>query len=315
MTNSTSAPPLHVHNLESLCVELVSGRSVPIDDEGNSFELPSPETRLVFDWYRKNTQKWAKNVAKADLETLADQLEKTPPELPSIAVATEDQNRPYIHLKSVLVHRFAGIHWYGSPEQAPENFEFEIEKPLTLIEGMNGAGKTSLLSAICWCLTGHVYRAQRPPETIEGAVPLSRIHEETNGTEDTHFYDMSAITPLPSNSVLESLDAGVPVPIDSWVELTFVDDAGNEVGKIRRSVGRSPHGKIQITEPDFSILGLDPIARDVGTKMPGLIPYIQLGTVSCNRVKPENRKIWFIALQEFTGMDLRNRLQRILNSK
>ena len=145
---------------------------------------------------------------------------------------------------------------------------------------MNGAGKTSLLSAICWCLTGHVYRAQRPPETIEGAVPLSRIHEETNGTEDTHFYDMSAITPLPSNSVLESLDAGVPVPIDSWVELTFVDDAGNEVGKIRRSVGRSPHGKIQITEPDFSILGLDPIARDVGTKMPGLIPYIQLGTVS-----------------------------------
>ena len=64
------------------------------------------------------------------------------------------------------------------------------------------------------------------------------------------------------------------MPLDTWVELQFVDDDGNDVGRIRRSVKRSPHGKIVVDEPDFSALNLDPVAREVGTKMPGLIPYI-----------------------------------------
>ncbi len=279
MSESTKATPLILHTLETLCDELVSGRAVLLDDEGNEFRLTSPEARSIFDWYRSNPNKWAGNVLKQDVEALADQLEKTPPELPESINTDQSRQRPIIHLKSVRAHRFAGIHRYGKPEQPPDDFEFEFEKPLTLIEGMNGAGKTSLLSAISWCLTGHVYRSQRRPEPVDESVKLEIVGESDTGSSNVVTYDMSAITPIPSAETLASL-GGETLPLDTWVEVSFTDDEGKEVGTVKRSVKRSSRGKIQVDEPDFSSLGLDPLSREIGTKMPGLIPYIQLGTAS-----------------------------------
>jgi len=104
-----------------------------------------------------------------------------------------------------------------------------------------------------------------------------QVHEDTesNGGESSS-YNVTAITPMPSAEILKSLDNN-PVTLDTWVELSFVDESGNEVGTIRRSVERSPRGKIKVSEPHFSVLGLDPVAREVGTRMPGLIPYVQVG--------------------------------------
>ncbi len=279
MSDSVGPMPLHVHTLDTLCNELVSGRAVLIDDDGEEFRFSSTGTRSLFDWYRRNRDKWAKNVMKADVETLANQLSKAPPEMPTVAIATDEQERRVLHLKSMRAHRFAGIHRYGSLEQPPDVFEFEFGKPLTLIEGMNGAGKTSLLSAIVWCLTGHIYRSQRPPEPVKETVRVD-VAEESESTDDhVTATDMTAITPLPSSTVLAAL-RGAAVPLDTWVELVFVDDAGNEVGPIKRSVERSPRGKLKVVDPDLSPLSLTPVALDVGTRMPGLIPYIQLGEPS-----------------------------------
>ncbi len=279
MSPSDKPTPLYLHTLDSLCNELVSGRALLLDDESNEFRLSSAETRSIFDWYRRNQGKWAGRVLKGDVEALADQLDKEPPELPPVGKRSENQQQRIVHLHSVRAHRFAGIHWYGSPEKPPDDFYFEFDKPLTLIEGMNGSGKTSLLSAITWCLTGHVYRSQRLPETTDQSVSVEIVEEAGNGSNDEPTHDMTAITPMPSAEILRSLGDG-PLPLDTWVELTFVDEAGNETGKIRRSVQRSPRGKIVVTEPDFSTLGLDAISREVGTKMPGLIPYIQIGITS-----------------------------------
>jgi len=279
VTNPDQRTPLYIHTLETLCDELVSGRAVLLDDEGNVFRLTSPETRSIFDWYRRNVNKWAKRVPKEDVEALADQLDIAPPELPVVASAEESGKQHRVHLKSMRAHRFAGIHWYGTPEQPPNDFDFEFQKPLTLIEGMNGSGKTSLLSCITWCLTGHVYRSQRPPETVDQSVLVEIVEEMEANPDDKTSYDMTAITPMPSSDVLKSLGRK-PLPLDTWVELLFVDDEGKVVGTIRRSVERSPRGKIVVSEPDFSSLGLDPIAREIGTRIPGLIPYIQLGIAS-----------------------------------
>lgn len=279
MSESKKATPLYLHTLETLCEELVSGRPVLLDDKGREFRLTSPEARLIFDWYRNNRAKWAGKVMKQDVEAIADQLGKKPPELPETLYDDQSPRLPRIHLKSVRAHRFAGIHRYGQPQQPPADFYFELEKPLTLVEGMNGAGKTSLLSAITWCLTGHVYRSQRPPESVAQSVQLEIVGESDSGAGDETTFDMTAITPMPPAEILTSL-GGEPLLLDTWVELAFVDDDGNEVGSVKRSVARSPRGKILINEPDFSGLGLDPIAREIGTKMPGLIPYIQLGVAS-----------------------------------
>ncbi len=286
MDSDTAATPLVVHTLESLCNELVSGRGVELEEGRGIFTLPSPASRAVFDWYRRNRSKWAGRNTADDVEAIVDRLDADAPVLPPVEAAASKGPPRVLHLKAIRAHRFAGIHRYGTRDQPPPDFEFEIVDPtsasLTIVEGNNGAGKTSLLSAITWCLTGHVYRSQRPPETAEQAVEISAV-DPTNpqggdsvATEST----VSSVTPVPPADVIAAL-AGKPVPIDTWVELAFVDGDGNEAGTIRRAVERAPRGgRIHVTEPDFSALGLAPISREIGTRMTGLIPYIRLGDPS-----------------------------------
>src|SRR5258706_2303303 len=49
---------------------------------------------------------------------------------------------------------------------------------------------------------------------------------------------------------------------------------------IRRSLSRSPQGKLKETPPDLSVLGIDPIAVRIGTIMPGLLSLIKVGSES-----------------------------------
>lgn len=277
---SHGAMPLYLHTLETLCKDLISGRGVVVDKEGNEFRLQSPESRSILNWYWNNRTKWeqwAQRNMKKDVEATADQVEKKPPNFAPTALRKEEEQKERIYLKTMRAHRFAGVHRYGTPKNAPEDFEFDFEKGLTLIEGKNGAGKTSLVNAVCWCLTGHVYRAQRPPEEVDKAVSIS-IREEEAGSGQDAIYDITAITPIPSVEVIKQLEEGTRIFLDTSVELSFVDEEGNEVGRIKRSVDRGRRGNITVSAPDLSVLGLDPIAREVGTRMPGLIPYIQLGS-------------------------------------
>lgn len=278
---SGSATLLYLHTLETLCKELVSGRAVIVDEEGDEFRLTSSESRSILNWYWNNRTKWARwaqRNMKQDVEAAADQVDKKPPNFAPTELRKEEEKKDRIYLKKLRAHRFAGIHRYGTPEAAPEDFEFDFEKGLTLIEGENGAGKTSLVNAVCWCLTGYVYRTQRPPEKVEEAV-LIRIREEGEiGSGEHATYDITSITPIPSAEVINGLEEGTPIHLDTSVELSFVDDKDNEIGSIKRSVERGRRGNIRVTAPDFSVLDLDPIGREVGTKMPGLIPYIQLGS-------------------------------------
>ena len=197
------------------------------------------------------------------------------PTFDAITVLPQSGQNRVLHLKSVRIHRFAGIHPFGQLEQPPEEFFFEIESPLTIIEGMNGAGKTSLLSAITWCLTGKIYRSQRPPEDVESCPIGMSCDPNSNDPQDGYLADISTITPLPPKSVLKSLDDNI-VPLDTWVELILSDSHGND-HTIRRRVERTRSAKITISQPDLSSLGLDPIALEVGTRMPGDLPFIQPG--------------------------------------
>ncbi len=281
MISGKDVTQLLVHTLDTLCNELVSGRGVELQRAGQVVRLDSVDARAVFDWYRRNRVKWGGQNRKEDVEAMAGEVDKEPPTLP--ALKTRDTSKPaeIVYLKRIRAHRFAGIHRYGTLDQPPPDFELEFENAgspgVWIIEGSNAAGKTSLLSAICWCLTGHVYRSQREPETILEPIPVRPGDVRDDHDEDLASYDISAITPVPPSVVLEELGE-TKVPLDTWVELTFVDTHGNELGTMRRSVARSRRGsQIEVTEPDFSGLGLPPIALEVGTKMTGLLPYIQVG--------------------------------------
>ena len=168
--NNNGTTPLHLHTLESLCNELVSGRPIYLED-GSQFLFDSPETRSIFNWYLQHENKWASQNKKDDVEKIVDQLKLPPPEKPSAEIGSRKEKR-CLHLKQMRVHRFAGIHAYGEIKQAPDDFEYCFEKPVTLIEGKNGSGKTSLLNAIVWCLTGYIYRSQRKPECGEDKINI-----------------------------------------------------------------------------------------------------------------------------------------------
>jgi hypothetical protein len=270
--------PLYVHTLETLCKELISGRAVGLAKDGVEFRIDSSAARSILEWYRVNTTKWNKNVQKGDLEAITDRIQVSPPECPPLQSGKTARQTRVIHLGSIRVHRFASIHHYGDAVSAPQEFDFTFEKPLTLIHGRNGSGKTSIMSAISWCLTGHVFRSQRAPERTDNPVELGLAGTESE-EESPAGFDISAVTPIPPAVVIEAL-GDQTVPLDTWVELRFVDDIGSEVGTIRRSVSRSSRGSIVESEPDFSSLDLDPMAREVGTRLPGLVPYVQLGEFS-----------------------------------
>lgn len=279
MDNADRPTDLEVHTIDTLCDELVSGRSVVVPENERPFLFESAETRSVFEWYRRNRAKWAQNNTKVDVESIVDQFEHDPPVLPPIAVSTTSGTPRVWQLRSVRAHRFAGIHLFRSLRNPPEDFEYTLETPLSIVEGKNGSGKTSLLSAVTWCLTGHVYRSQRAPELAEDPVEMTTPAAVDDDGESESVYEASAVTPLPACQVLEGLDSP-KLPLDTWVELTLADQDDNIV-TVRRSLGRiGRNDRIQVSSPNLDALDVPPVALEIGTRMTGLLPYIEVGDKS-----------------------------------
>jgi hypothetical protein len=153
---------LHLLTTDMLLADLISGRIIATS-EGHSLSLASNHARSVLNWYRGNRSKWTGDVMAADCEAIVDSTSSLPPQLPvPDAVGATTTRR--LRLVRIEAHRFAGPHAYGTETNAPADFVFEPEKPITLFEGWNGSGKTSLANVVIWCLTGQVLRPQRMPE-------------------------------------------------------------------------------------------------------------------------------------------------------
>ncbi len=266
---------LHLHTLDSLIVDLVSGRPVQTSTRG-CFVLSSERTRSALEWYRKKgAAGWTANVSGQHADDLVATILREPPDLPARPARPANANSRRLRLKKLEAHRFAGLHKFGTPAAAPENYVHEFTKPLTLFEGRNGSGKTSLLNSIIWALSGEMLRPQREPEAADDFECWVDAADE-DGEQTAHR--MSPLTPMPN--VEQYRPDGAWVPADTWVELTFIDETGTELPKIRRSQSRSPQGKLVETPPNLSVLGIDPIAVRIGTVMPGLLPLIKVGSES-----------------------------------
>lgn len=267
---------LHLHTLESLIGDLVSGR--PIRTGSNeSFLLPDEPTRSALEWYRKKgASAWTAAVSVPHGEDLVDAVLKKPPVLQALPARPANSNARRLLLKKVEAHRFAGLHKFGTPAAAPANYVHEFTSPLTLFEGRNGSGKTSLINAIIWALTGEILRPQREPEAADDDFECWVSPEDHGGEATAHR--LSPVTPMPNVAQYRPDQAWVPA--DTWVELTFADESGAVLPPIRRSQSRSPKGKLEEMAPDFTGLAIDPIALRIGTIMPGLLPLIKVGSES-----------------------------------
>lgn len=273
--SESESRPLHLHTLQSLIADLVSGRAV-LTSDGEGFVLPDDTTRSALEWYRrKGPAGWTVNVSAQHGEDLVDAILQKPPELAALPARATNANARRLRLKKLEAHRFAGLHKFGTPTSAPEHYVHEFNSSMTLFEGRNGSGKTSLLNAIIWALTGEMLRPQREPEAAED-FDCWIAQADGGFTRTTH--KLSPLTPMPN---VEQYRPDQPwVPADTWVELTFIDEMGTSLPAIRRSQSRSPQGKLKDVAPDLAVLGIDPIAIRIGTIMPGLLPLIKVGSES-----------------------------------
>lgn len=269
----SNARALHLHTIDSLVADLIAGTPVLIES-GRVFSLPDAATRSALGWYQgRGPAAWSADARTPHVEELVDAISKPPPAVKALPSRPVNANNRRLRLKRMEAHRFAGLHKFGTPDAAPENYVHEFSSPITLFEGRNGSGKTSLLNAIIWTLTGEMLRPQREPESPEDFDCWIGNAEDERTT-----HKLSSLTPMPL------LDEYRPdkdwVPADTWVELIFADDGGVELPPIRRSIMRSPQGKLKALPPDLAALGVDPIAFRIGTVMPGLLPLIRLGSES-----------------------------------
>lgn len=270
------ARPLHLQTIESLFAELIGGGAVQVDDK-ETFSLSTDDSRAILNWYRLNEGKWAGNVAAKDVEAIVDSQTTAIPTLPVPAPGAPGSQRR-LRLVRLEAHRFAGIHAYGTYDTPPPNFVFEPRAPITLLEGWNGAGKTSLLNAAVWCLTGQILRPQRPPEPCENE--FEGHFARHNGADmEVTTHGLTAITPLPDPDIYMP-PAGKGVPLDSWVELTFVDENGIKLPPVRRTQVRNSRNKVTESVSGLDSLGVEPIALKTGTTMPALLPFLRIGAAS-----------------------------------
>jgi hypothetical protein len=269
--------PLHLQTIDSLFAELISGTSVSVGEANAEFCLDNIYSRAILNWYRLNRTKWTGNVMGPDVEALVTAMLTTPLALPIPDIVTPQAGRRLI-LAKVVAHRFAGVHSYGTADAPPPDFVFEPRAPITLFDGWNGAGKTSLLNTVIWCLTGEMLRPQRQPES--GQEEFNGLFVRSlNGIDETTSHSLTPVTPLP-NPAYYMPPVGKPVPLDTWVELTFVDQNGNLLPPVRRTQLHTARGKPSETKSGFDTLGVDPIALRIGTIMPALLQFLQVGAAS-----------------------------------
>ncbi len=264
---------LHLHTLDSLCADLISARAVGVGKNDTPFSLNSDAARAVLNWYFGHKAKWTGRVMEADVDAIVDSTASAPNPIAQTAVASPAAAKRYT-LVSIQAHQFGGLHHPGTAAGKPADFVFNFDTGATLFEGFNGCGKTSLLNAIIWTLTGEVLRPQRPPEMASNEFAC-----EIDGAEGgSSSHTLSPVMPLPDPSVEKPAVAAIPV--DTWVRLTFEDDtkAKHVVTRIQKRAGRSNAIVDDISGLDA--LGLDPIGARVGTTMPGLLPFIQVGSES-----------------------------------
>lgn len=269
MNDSNGIRPLHLHTVESLCADLVSGREVGVGPTNDSFTLASEEARSVLQWYLANRGKWAGNVMGADCEAIVDSLATRPRQTLAVAFSGTGKSKT-LTLASMRAHRFAGLHRFRKASQAPEDFELELRSPITFLEGANGAGKTSVLNAFVWALTGQLMRPQRAPEP--GLTEFECELAPTAEGNEPETFRVVAVVPLPNLDLERPSGHGT---VDTWVELTFADESGRALPAVRRALSLTPRGKVTETVPDFSVLGVDEVVVRSGTTMAALLPYIQ----------------------------------------
>jgi len=155
---------------------------------------------------------------------------------------------------------------------ARREWKFNFSGKSHLLYGPNGCGKSSLLGAICWCLTGRIFRDDQPP----------------NVPEEVKVYSVSGTTTASERpdglALMDENGANTPGNEEYWValQLLSMDGAGEqrEVWIQRhseRGLERSDGGEDWEPIRSISEAGINELDAELHLLMPARIGHIRFG--------------------------------------
>ncbi|MCR9137174.1 MAG: AAA family ATPase [Alphaproteobacteria bacterium] len=266
---------LEDHSLDEIIQLLTAGRPVH-RTKGGAFSLDTADKRKVFAFYGRNRDLWPRNksVQSKEVESVLKALDGQEPAAVEITPRAGGY-KPLWHLERVEAHRFGGLQRHLGPNgEDPDPFVFDLGKEITLISGFNGAGKTALLSAIIWCLTGKALRSQHMPREVHEPMAIE-WSAETDGAPDTDSQPEIAIPPIVPIPSAENLAKLGDVPkLDTRVDLTFRQADTGEIKRVSRRLDTTGRKLVAPVE-GLEGLGLSALAIEAGTLMPGVAAHMR----------------------------------------
>ncbi|MFP5516984.1 MAG: ATP-binding protein [Alphaproteobacteria bacterium] len=223
---------------------LLAGGSVRTS-AGSDLAFDEP-TRRVLHFYTHH-EKWrkcwedgeAKNASDLEIRALIEAI-KTAPTWPEAPGLTTDDGAAHWDLVGADINQFGGLHAHcsstGSP---PDVIRLDFARPIQLFQGRNGAGKSQIIRALAWAMTGRIPRSQGEPAALQGMIAHYNAPPTAGGTQERAF-DLPVIVPFPDEAELEAC-GGTP-RIDTAVTLRFHCRKTDETRHIRRWVKQTARG-------------------------------------------------------------------------
>ncbi|MES2356550.1 MAG: ATP-binding protein [Pseudomonadota bacterium] len=179
-------------------------------------------------------------------------------------------------LDRVEASGFGGLTIFGG-----KTFDLFVGGTNWCLEGQNGSGKTSLVSAILWALTGKRIREHEGPMDERG---------EREPVENDEGKTIGKWPPLAAYpTTVEELGYSAEV----WVRLTFKAKDG-EVATAYRRIMSPPNGDTQLEEQIDDRLRAASHLVEIGVLMPARLAKIGFG---------KNSQSLFDAVKQLTGLD------------
>lgn len=256
--------------LDEVVQHLAAGNVLHVSG-GEEFSLPLQDSRTLLTFYSQNRQAYwnpdkVANILDGEIDRLLDALDRPAKVSAPSSRPTSEQQR--WQLISVTAHRFRGLHRHCDGNgHDPKPFTLDLTRHATLFRGFNGAGKTSLISAICWCLTGYGHRSQGLPSPLHLPITIQIAGEEEEGGVNRSF-ELPPIVPIPTEEELVAV-GGQP-KIDTWVRLKFRSLIDGREIEVERRLEREGKKNFKTTPVGLGQLGLSDLALQVGTLMPGI---------------------------------------------
>lgn len=258
--------------LDEVIARLIAGDTLHVAG-GDPFALASADSRAILAFYNQDRRSYWNpdkdtNIQDGEVDRVLAALDQTPNSvsLPARAAATVTKWQ----LFKIEAHRFRGLHRHCEEAGGdPRPFELELTARVTLFRGFNGAGKTSLISAVCWCLTGLGHHSQGLPAALHEPLNVQVPDDATDGRQATTVgFELPAIVPIPTEKELLAVDGAAKV--DTWVKLTFRSLADGREVKVERHLQRDGKKGFKTVPIGLENLGLSELALQVGTLMPGI---------------------------------------------